>query len=55
MFIDRKINGALIQDLALRGEGMCEDRWRRNREEEDMENEQQRRERIKQMRVNKEE
>lgn len=46
--IDRKINGALIQDLAGRGEGgKWEDCWRRK-------NEQQRREENKEDGVNKE-
>lgn len=64
MFIDRKINGALIQDLALRkGSGeVCAcggvQVWRPVEEpqkEEALEKEQQRKERIRQMRISKEE
>ena len=52
MFIDRKINGALIQDLAPReGVGcMCVDEQQK---EEEMEGEHERKERIRQMRKRK--
>lgn len=51
MFIDRKINGALIQDLAQKGWGVQV--WRLVEEQQTEEKELERKERISEMREKK--